>query len=91
MVRKRIGGKFRAVLLPLFFVFHTQQGVLYLSMIRDLYDNSIIAYKTGIEQTINLVLDTVKAAKKKKRSLQRCNSTATKAGNINIHPTNTIT
>ena len=29
---------------------HTRQGVLYLSMIRDLYDNSIVAYKTGTEQ-----------------------------------------
>ena len=26
---------------------HTKQGVLYLSVIRDLYDNSIVAYKTG--------------------------------------------
>ena len=26
---------------------HTRQGVLYLSMIRNLYDNSIVAYKTG--------------------------------------------
>ena len=25
---------------------HTRQGVLYLSMIRDLYDNSIVACKT---------------------------------------------
>ena len=25
---------------------HTKQGVLYLSMMRDLYDNSIVAYKT---------------------------------------------
>ncbi|MCL1866019.1 MAG: IS3 family transposase [Oscillospiraceae bacterium] len=46
---------------------HTGQGVLYLSMIRDLYDNSIVAYKTGTEQTINLVLETVKAAKKKEK------------------------
>ena len=38
---------------------HTNQGVLYLSMIRDLYDNSIVAYKTGTEQTVNLVLDTI--------------------------------
>ena len=44
---------------------HTQQGVLYLSVIRDLYDNSIVAYKTGTEQTINLVLHTIKAAKEK--------------------------
>lgn len=28
---------------------HTKQGVLYLSMIRDLYDNSIVACKTGTE------------------------------------------
>jgi putative transposase len=41
---------------------HTNQGVLYLSMIRDLYDNSIVAYKTGTEQTVNLVLNTIKAA-----------------------------
>ena len=44
---------------------HTGQGVLYLSAIRDLYDNSIVAYKTGNEQTINLVLNTIKAAKQK--------------------------
>ena len=35
---------------------HTKQGVLYLSMIRDLYDNSIVAYKTATQQTVNLVL-----------------------------------
>ena len=28
-------------------------------MIRDLYDRSIIAYKTGTSQTVNLVLDTI--------------------------------
>ena len=33
---------------------------LYLSMIRDLNDNSIVAYKTGTEQTVNLVLDTIR-------------------------------
>ena len=43
---------------------HTRQGVLYLSMIRDLYDNSIVAYKTGTEQTVNLVLDTIRLAMK---------------------------
>lgn len=43
---------------------HTKQGVLYLSMIRDLYDNSIVAYKTGTEQTVNLVLDTIHLAMK---------------------------
>ena len=44
---------------------HTAQGVLYLSVIRDLYDNSIVAYKTGTEQTVNLVLNTIKAAREK--------------------------
>ena len=43
---------------------HTKEGVLYLSMIRDLYDNSIVAYKTSIQQTINLVLDTIRLAMK---------------------------
>ena len=43
---------------------HTKQGVLYLSMIQDLYDNSIVAYKTGTEQTVNLVLDTIRLAMK---------------------------
>ena len=42
---------------------HTVQGVLYLSVIRDLYDNSVISYKTGTEQTVNLVLNTIKSAK----------------------------
>ena len=46
---------------------HTKQGVLYLSMIRDLYDNSIVAYKTGTEQTINLVLDTIRLAVRKEK------------------------
>ena len=46
---------------------HTKQGVLYLSIIRDLFDNSIVAYKTGTEQNINLVLSTIKEAKKKEK------------------------
>ena len=41
---------------------HTKQGVLYLSMIRDLYDNSIVAYKTATQQTVSLVLDTIHLA-----------------------------
>ena len=45
----------------------TGQGFLYLSIIRDLYDNSIIAYKTGTEQNTNLVLSTVRAAKRKEK------------------------
>ena len=46
---------------------HTKQGVLYLSMIRDLYDNSIVAYKTGTQQTVNLVLDTIRLAMKREK------------------------
>ena len=45
----------------------TKQGVLYLSVIRDLFDNSIVAYKTGTEQNINLVLSTIREAKKKEK------------------------
>ena len=45
----------------------TNQGTLYLSVIRDLFDNSIIAYKTGTEQNINLVLSTIREAKKKEK------------------------
>jgi transposase InsO family protein len=42
----------------------TKQGTLYLSMIRDLYDNFVVAYNTGTEQTINLVTETIKKAKR---------------------------
>ena len=45
----------------------TAQGFLYLSVIRDLYDRSIVAYKTSTVQNINLVLNTIKAAKKKEK------------------------
>lgn len=46
---------------------HTGQGILYLSVIRDLYDNSIISYKTSAKQTVRLVLDTIHDAKKKEK------------------------
>ena len=45
----------------------TGQGVLYLSVIRDLYDNSIVAYKTGTEKNVNLVLSAIRAAKRKEK------------------------
>ena len=45
----------------------TAQGFLYLSVIRDLYDNSIIAYKTDTKQTVNLVLNTIRAAKRNEK------------------------
>ena len=43
----------------------TPQGTLYLSMIRDLFDESIVAYQMGTEQSVNLVLNTIHAAKEK--------------------------
>ena len=46
---------------------HTREGVLYLSMIRDLYDNSIVAYKVASRQTVSLVLDTIRLAMKKEK------------------------
>ena len=46
---------------------HTKQGVLYLSVIRDLFDNSIVAYKTSTTQNVQLVLETIKAAKRKEK------------------------
>ena len=46
---------------------HTVQGVLYLSVIRDLFDNSIVAYKTSTTQNVQLVLETIKAAKRKEK------------------------
>ena len=36
-------------------------------MIRDLYDNSIVAYKTGTQQTVNLILDTIRLAMKREK------------------------
>ena len=45
----------------------TLQGTLYLSVIRDLYDNSIVAYQTGTDQNTQLVLNTIRKARKKER------------------------
>lgn len=46
---------------------HTQEGVLYLSIIRDLFDNSIVSYKTSTTQNVQLVLETIKDAKRKEK------------------------
>ena len=45
----------------------TGQGFLYLSVIRDLYDLSIVSYRTSPKQTLNLVLDTIRDAKAKEK------------------------
>ena len=42
----------------------TAQGVLYLSMIKDLYDNSIVGYKYATQMPASLVIETVRAAVK---------------------------
>lgn len=48
---------------------HTGQGIVYLSMIRDLFDNSIVSYQTGTNQTVNLVLDTIRLAMQKEKKV----------------------
>lgn len=53
----------------------TAQGFLYLSVIRDLFDNSIVAYQTSKQQTVTLVLDTIRAAMAKEKV----------AGRIQLH------
>ena len=42
----------------------TKEGVLYLSMIRDLYDNSIVGYKYATQMPASLVIETIRAAVK---------------------------
>ena len=41
-----------------------KEGFVYLSVIKDLYDNFVVAYKVGTENNNNLVYETVKAAKR---------------------------
>lgn len=55
---------------------HTGEGVLYLSMIRDLYDSSVVAYKMAAHQTVNLVLDTIRLAMRKEKVV---------AGSLQLH------
>ena len=49
----------------------TTQATLYLSVIRDLHDISIVSYNTGTEQNMNLVSSTIKSAKKKREGHRR--------------------
>ena len=64
---------------------HTKQGVLYLSMIRDLYDNSIVAYKTGTQQTVNLVLDHYSSGHEAGEKGGRCGVAAPQRPRLSIH------
>ena len=45
----------------------TTQGNCYLSVIRDLYDNSVVSYQISKDMTVKLVLDTIKKAMKKEK------------------------
>lgn len=47
---------------------NTEEGTLYLSMIRDLYDSFIVGYKYGTNQTFDIVSDTVKNAIKSQKA-----------------------
>lgn len=47
------------------FKYVSDQGNCYLSIIRDLYDNSIVSYRLSRKMTVKLVLDTIKEAMKK--------------------------
>nr|WP_309411875.1 hypothetical protein [Bacillus cereus] len=47
----------------IYLIFHGQR--LYLSAIKDLYNNEIIFYETRCRNDLKLVLDTLKKAKKK--------------------------
>ena len=51
------------------FGFSSKEGVLYLSIIRDLFDNSVVAHKTGTSQSVNLVLDTIRLAMQKEKKV----------------------
>lgn len=42
----------------------TKEGFVYLSVIKDLYDNFVVAYKVGTENNNSLVYETIKAAKR---------------------------
>ena len=50
---------------------HTKQGVLYLSVICDLYGRSIIAYESRTEQTVNFMLYTIRSAIRKEKLKQK--------------------
>lgn len=45
----------------------TAKGFLHLSIIRDLYDNSIVSYHMSKDMTVKLVLDTIKKAMRKEK------------------------
>lgn len=58
---------------------HARQGILYFSMIRDLYDNSIVTYKTETHQTSiwDWIAFVLQCGRRKREALWNCNSTVT--------------
>ena len=50
-----------------YFLHSNRTGFLYLSVIRDLFESSIVTYKTSRQQNVNLVLDTVRSAIQKEQ------------------------
>ena len=64
---------------------HTMQGVLYLSIIRGLFDNSIVAYKTRTNQSVGLVLDTIRDAMQKEKAAGEWGVTAPQRPGLSIH------
>ena len=58
---------------------HTAQGVLYLSTIRDLFDDSVVADKTRTNQSVGLVLDIIRDVMRKEKA----------AGELYLHSGNT--
>ena len=56
-------------------------------MIRDLYDNSIVAYKTATRQTVNLVLDTNPTGNEEREKESRCGVAAPQRPRLSIYIT----
>ena len=54
-------------------------------MIRDLYDNRIVAYKTAISQTVSLVLDTIRLAMRKEKKEGRREPTTPQRPRLSIY------
>ena len=69
----------------------TAQGNCYLSIIRDLYDNSIVSYRLSRKMTVKLVLDTIKEAMKKENVTISFESEQLAALEYSLKKKNTVT
>ena len=68
----------------------TKQGILYLPIIRDLYDNSIVAYKTGTQKIVNLVLGYYPSGNKAGEKESRRRVTAPQRPRLSIYLTSVL-